>query len=95
MLDSETLEPLSEPLINMKYVFTNAVVEKVITEEEKDELLQIAKKTFYPKRNYAQTLSSSSLDNDKKDNLIDFIRQSPDIKKEDAKKLLQHVKNEL
>ena len=95
MLDSETLEALSEPLINMKYVFTNAVTENIITEDEKDELLQIAKETFYPKRNYAQTLRSSSLDNDKKDKLIDFIRTSPDIKKEDAKKLLYHIKNEL
>ena len=94
MLDSQTLEALSVPLINMKYVFTKAMAENIITEEEKDELLQTAKKTYYPKRNYAQTLSSSSLDDDKKDNLIDFIRQSADIKKEDAKKLLQHIKNE-
>jgi len=94
MLDSETLEALSEPLINMKYVFTNAVDKNIITETEKDELLAIAKKTFYPKRNYAQTLSASNLDNDKKDKLIDFIRKSADIKKEDAKELLEHIKNE-
>ena len=93
MLDSETLESLSEPLINMKYVFTNAVSENIISESEKDELLSIAKKTYYPKRNYSQTLSESNLDDDKKDKLIDFIRQSPDIKKEDARKLLEHVKN--
>ena len=93
MLDSETLEALSEPLINMKYVFTNAVSENIITESEKDELLSIAKKTYYPKRNYSQTLSKSSLDDDKKDKLIDFIRQSPDIKKEDARELLEHAKN--
>ena len=93
MLDSETLEALSVPLINMKYVFTNAVNENIITESEKDELLKIAKKTYYPKRNYAQTLSESSLDNDKKDKLIDFIRQSPDIKKEDARELLEYIKN--
>ena len=95
MLDSDTLESLSEPLINMKYVFTNAVEENIITEDEKDELLAIAKETFYPKRNYAQTLSASNLDAAKKDKLIDFIRQSPDIKKEDAKKLLFCIKNEL
>ncbi|MBQ2831685.1 TfuA-related McrA-glycine thioamidation protein [Methanobrevibacter sp.] len=94
MLDSETLEALSEPLINMKYVFTNAVDKNIITETEKDELLAIAKKTFYPKRNYAQTLSASNLDNDKKDKLIDFIRKSADIKKEDAKELLEYIKNE-
>jgi hypothetical protein len=92
MLDSESLEALSEPLINMKYVFTNAVGEGIITEDEKDELLAVTKKTFYPKRNYAKTLADSSLDIDKKDKLIDFIRQSPDIKKEDAKELLKTIK---
>ncbi len=95
MLDSDTLEALSEPLINMKYVFTNAAEENIITEDEKDELLAIAKGAFYPKRNYAQTLSASNLDSAKKDKLIDFIRQSPDIKKEDAKELLRRIKNEL
>lgn len=91
MLDSETLEALSEPLINMKYVFENAVSENIITEEEKDELLSISKKTYYPKRNYAQTLAESSLDSDKKDKLINFIRESKDIKKEDAKELLKYI----
>ena len=95
MLDSETLEALSEPLINMKYVFTNAVSENIITEYEKDELLKIAKRTYYPKRNYAQTLAESSLDNDTKGNLINFIRESVDIKKEDAKELLKTLKKEI
>lgn len=95
MLDSETLEALSEPLINMKYVFTNAASQNIITEDEKDELLEIAKKTYYPKRNYSQTLSSSSLDDETKDKLIDFIRESEDIKKEDAKDLIIHIKNKI
>ena len=93
MLDSESLEALSEPLINMKYVFTNAVSEGIISEDEKDELLSIAKNTFYPKRNYAKTFQESSLNDSTKDQLIDFIRTSPDIKKEDAKELLLHVKD--
>lgn len=95
MLDSESLEALSEPLINMKYVFTNAVSEGIITEDEKDELLEISKRTFYPQRNYAKTLSQSSLSESKKDELIDFIRTSPDIKKEDAKELLENIKNSI
>ncbi|WP_406536475.1 TfuA-related McrA-glycine thioamidation protein [Methanobrevibacter sp.] len=93
MLDSESLEALSEPLINMKYVFTNAVSEGIISEDEKDELLSIAKNTFYPKRNYAKTLQESSLNDSTKDKLIDFIRTSPDIKKEDSKELLLYVKD--
>ena len=93
MLDSETLEALSVPLISMNYVFTNAVAENIITKEEKDELIKITKETYYPKRNYAQTLSQSSLDADKKGKLINFIRTSKDIKKEDAKELLNHIKS--
>lgn len=92
MLDSDTLEALSVPLISMKYVFTNAVSENIITEDEKNELIQITKSTFYPKRNYAQTLGKSNLDNKTKGNLIDFIRTSDDIKKEDAKELLEYIK---
>ncbi len=92
MLDSDTLEPLSEPLINMKYVFDNAVEENILTFKQKDELLSIAKKTYYPKRNYAQTLRQSNLDDDKKEELINFIRKSKDIKKEDAKDLLKYIK---
>lgn len=91
MLDSESLQALSEPLINMDYVFTNAVKENIITESQKDELIEIAKSTFYPKRNYAQTLSNSSLDDETKGQLIDFIRTSVDIKKEDAKELIRYI----
>ena len=95
MLDSDSLEPLSIPLISMRYVFTEAVNKNIITDDEKEELLKIAKDEFYPQRNYAQTLSKSPLDNDKKSELIDFIRTSPDIKKEDAKKLISHIKQQL
>ena len=91
MLDSETLEALSEPLINMDYVFTNAVSKSIITQDQKDELIKIAKATFYPKRNYSQTLSSSNLDDKTKSNLINFIRISVDIKKEDAKELIKYI----
>ncbi len=91
MLDSETLEQLSEPLINMKYTFTKAVGEGIITSKQKDELLAIAKKTFYPKRNYAQTLNTSKLDEDTKDRLVTFIRFCEDIKKEDAKSLIRYI----
>ncbi len=92
MLDSESLEALSIPLISMNYVFKNAVNEGIITQDEKDELSKISKETFYPKRTYAETLSKSSLDSAKKDKLIDFIRTSKNIKEEDARELITHIK---
>ena len=93
MLDSESLEALSVPLINMRYIFDNATSENIITKKEKDELLSIAKKTYYPKRNYSLVLNECNLDDDKKGLLINFIRESEDIKKEDAKLLLKHIKS--
>lgn len=93
MLDSESLEALSVPLISMDYVFANAVSENIITNDEKDELVEISKSTFYPKRNYANTLAKSSLEDGKKSELINFIRESEDIKKQDAKELLIFIKN--
>ena len=91
MLDSETLEQLSEPLINMEYTFTKAVEKDIITQEEKAELISIAKSTFYPKRNYAQTLNSSKLDENTKNQLVTFIRFCENIKKEDAKALIRYI----
>lgn len=91
-LDPETLEALSVPLVNMKYVFEKAEEEGVITSEEKDELLGVAKKIFYPKRIYSSVLNESSLNDEKKDKLIDFIALSKDIKKEDGKELIRYIK---
>lgn len=92
MLDNDTLEALSVPLISMNYVFENAVKENIITQSQKEELYQITKKTFYPQRTYAKTLKESDLDNTTKDKLIDFIRTTPDIKKQDAIELITHIK---
>lgn len=91
-LDKDTLEAISVPLVNMEYVFRNAEKENIITEGEKEELLKIAKEIYYPKRLYSIVLNKSSLDNNKKDVLIDFIAKSKDIKKEDGLKLIKYIK---
>lgn len=91
-LDAETLEAISVPLVNMEYVFRNAEKENIITEDEKKELLKIAKEIYYPKRVYSTVLNKSSLNNEKKDVLIDFIAKSKDIKKEDGLKLIKYIK---
>lgn len=91
-LDKDTLEAISVPLVNMEYVFRNAEKENIITEGEEEELLKIAKEIYYPKRLYSTVLNKSSLDNNKKDVLIDFIAKSKDIKKEDGLKLIKYIK---
>jgi hypothetical protein len=92
-LNSETLEKLSEALVNIDYIFKEAVKENIIDQKEQKELLHIAKSIYYPKRNYSIILKKSNLDDDKKNKLITFITNSKDIKKEDGKDVLTYIKN--
>lgn len=86
MLDGDTLEALSTPLISMNYVFENAVSENILTDEEKQELVKITKDTYYPQRNYAQTLAKSSLSDDKKENLL-ILSDSPKTLKKPTQRI--------
>lgn len=92
VLDNETLEALSEPLVNMDYVFKFAAKEDIITENDRLDLLKIAKSIYYPNRTYLKILNKSKLSDNKKKLLIDFISISKDIKKEDSKELLNYIK---
>lgn len=93
-LNPETYEQMSESWINMKYNFEFAVEENVITKKECDELLDISKDTYYPKRSFKYVIKKSSLDDDKKTDLISFIKSKEfDIKNQDAKKVIEYIKN--
>lgn len=92
VLDPNTLEQLSEALVSIDYTLNEAINEKIISKEEKEELIKIAKSIYYPNRTYANIFKESDLNNTKKDELISFIRKSKDIKKEDAKEVLNYIK---
>ncbi len=93
--DNNTLQPLSTPLISIKYTLSQAAQKKIITNKEKKEPLQIAKQTYYPQRNYPHLLSQSHLNTQKKNKLTQFINKTTDIKKKDAKKLLKYIKKKI
>lgn len=92
IFDAATGETYSEALVNIDYKFKKAVEADIISEEEKNELLAIAKSNYYPKRTYHNIFKESNLDNDKKEKLIDFIVDITDIKKQDAIAVLKHIK---
>lgn len=93
VLDNETLKPLSTPLVSMEYTFTEAVAENIITSEQKEDLLKIAKDIYYPQRTYSNIFKNYNLDETIQKNLINFINNAPDIKKEDSKELLKYIKD--
>lgn len=93
-LNPETYEQMSESWINMKYNFDFAVEDQIISQEECNELLQISKDTYYPKRSFKYIIKKSTLSDDKKRELLDYINSKDfDIKNEDAKKVIEYIKD--
>lgn len=92
-LNPETLEQMSESLINMRYNFTDAVNKGIINEEELDDLLKVAKETYYPKRSFNYVIKKSSLNDEKITALINYVDDNKyDIKTQDAQKVIEYIK---
>ncbi|WP_455645165.1 TfuA-related McrA-glycine thioamidation protein [Methanosphaera sp.] len=92
-LNPETLEQMSESLINMRYNLDAAREDNIITQEEEDELLAIAKQIYYPKRSFEYTIKKSNLSENNITTLIKYINENKfDIKYEDAKKVIEYIK---
>ncbi|KZX14026.1 TfuA-related McrA-glycine thioamidation protein [Methanobrevibacter curvatus] len=83
----------SEALITIEYSFKEAKENGIINEKEYNTLYSTAKSLFYPKRNYPLILHKAKLNEKTKINLEKFIDQTVDIKKQDAIKLLEYIKN--
>ena len=93
-LNPETYEQMSESWINMKYNFEFAVEDNIITQSQCNELLKIAKDTYYPKRSFNYVIKKSSLNDNEKTELINYIHSKQfDIKNQDAKKVIEYIKN--
>ncbi|RAP47516.1 MAG: TfuA domain protein core [Methanosphaera sp. rholeuAM74] len=89
----ETYQQMSESWINMKYNFQMARDDGIISDQEKDDLLEISKNTYYPKRSFEYTVKKSSLDAEKQKQLLEYIKDKDfDIKYEDAKKVIIEIK---
>ena len=85
--------PISEALVNVDYKLDLAVKEGIITEDEKNNIHNIAKDIYYPKRSYQNIFSKVEMEDKKKTKLIDFVLKEKDIKYLDAIEVLEYIKN--
>lgn len=93
-LNPENYEQMSESWINMKYNFEFALEDNIINQKQCEELLKISKELYYPKRSFEYVIKKSSLDDNKKLELLNYIKSIRyDIKNEDAKKVIEYIKN--
>ena len=91
--DPERNVPISEALVNVDYKLNLAVDEGIITEEEKDNIHNIAKEIYYPKRSYQNIFSKVEMEDERKTKLIDFVLKEKDIIYLDAIEVLEHIKS--
>jgi hypothetical protein len=96
VFEPSTNEQLSEALVSMKYNFDRAAQEGIISSEESDQLYQVAKSIYYPKRTYNLVFKNSSLEDAKITKLKRFLdEEAIDIKKQDAKEVLNYIRNRI
>lgn len=92
-LNPDTLEQLSESLINIRYNLQEASDKNIISDKELNELLKITKNIYYPKRSFKYIVGKSSLDDNKKEKLSKYLEENYfDIKTLDAISVIKYVK---
>lgn len=91
----------SDALVNMRATLACALAEAVITADERDALVRLARQTFYPERSFARLLAdaeTSSLPIQTHHNLRRWLSEPGkriDQKRLDAEELLRTVRDEL
>ena len=91
----ETLEPMSEALVNLRFNVSRAVDRNVISLAEADLMIDEIKRTYFPKRSYDLLLSiaQDKFGKDKSDGLRAFLgNQVKDLKKSDALMVIATIK---
>lgn len=94
--DSETLRPLSVPLVNMRIALGHAVEHGVVPADYADRFLASARRLYYPERTYQRVfhaLDDCGHDNDK---FADHLaREASDAKRNDAISMLRAMRDAL
>ncbi|MDI9623700.1 MAG: TfuA-related McrA-glycine thioamidation protein [Methanothermobacter sp.] len=94
--DPKTLQPLSDSLVSIEYNFKKAYMHGIISRDELEYLIRIAKSIFYPKRTYDRIYKECNINPAILRRLKEFIKEEGvDIKREDAIKVLEYVRDKI
>ena len=93
IFDPVSFEPLSEPLVNIRYHLQRAEEEGIIGKESCERILAVALGLYFPERNYGRILDDSGLDEAELERFRAFIqREENDLKRLDAIEALKRIK---
>jgi hypothetical protein len=95
--DQDTMETLSVPLVNIRATLGFAVESGLLEHEIADSILDIARKLFYPDRNYRnivhESIKKGIISDPDQGKLLDLLLEHEvDVKREDAVRVLEKIK---
>jgi hypothetical protein len=95
--DQDTMEALSVPLVNIRATLGFAVESGLLEHEIADSILDIARKLFYPDRNYRnivhESIKKGIISDPDQGKLLDLLLEHEvDVKREDAVRVLEKIK---
>jgi hypothetical protein len=95
--DQDTMEALSVPLVNIRATLGSAVESGLLEHEIADSILDIARKLFYPDRNYqnivSECMKKGIISDPDQGKLLDLLLEHDvDVKREDAVRVLEKIK---
>lgn len=93
----DTFEPISVPLVNIRETLKAAFASGLLSEEEREGLLELAINIYYPDRSYfglvKEGVKRGLIPEEKKKPILDFFTGNEvDVKREDAALVLETVK---
>ncbi|MFU8652596.1 TfuA-related McrA-glycine thioamidation protein [Methanotorris formicicus] len=84
---------ISFSLVSFRFMVKNAVEKGLISKEEGDLLIKIAKSLYYPLRTFKNVLDKTDFSEEKKEKLLKFFESEEDIKRKDAFEMLYRIKD--
>ncbi|MCE8423808.1 MAG: TfuA-related McrA-glycine thioamidation protein [Candidatus Methanoperedens sp.] len=96
--DPESMEPLSIPLVNIRFTLKRMQGSGTITEDQALAILDITRRLFYPDRNYQnivlESVRKGLIREEEKEKLLGSLKMHEvDVKREDAVSVLNNIKN--
>lgn len=96
VFNPETLEPLSEALINIRYNLKSAVNLGIISESQSEDIIRELKEIYFPERSYEKALeiAHKKLKRNEFNRLREYLmKHAKDLKKSDAELVITTIKN--
>jgi hypothetical protein len=95
--DPDTMEALSVPLLNIRATLVTVVESGLLDHEIAESIHNIARKLFYPDRNYqniaSECMKKGIISDQDKGKLLDLLlKHEVDVKREDAVLVLERIK---